>query len=197
MTQAIKPLLLDVPSELAGERIVLRPFRDEDAPALWNAVDASREHLKRWMPWVNDHNSLDFSREYVRRMQARWILREDMPMGIWRKSDGTFLGATGLHRFDWAVPAMEIGYWLCPEAEGHGYTTEAVKLIAPFAFRHLHAERVTIVCDSKNLRSAAVPLRAGFLHEATLRNERRNTNGELSDTELFAMTRADFDKLHV
>ena len=197
MTQAIKPLLLDVPSELAGERIVLRCFRDEDAPALWNAVDASREHLKRWMPWVNDHNSLDFSREYVRRMQARWILREDMPMGIWRKSDGTFLGATGLHRFDWTVPAMEIGYWLCPEAEGHGYTTEAVKLIAPFAFRHLHAERVTIVCDSKNLRSAAVPLRAGFLHEATLRNERRNTNGELSDTELFAMTRADFDKLHV
>jgi hypothetical protein len=26
-----------------------------------------------------------------------------------------------------------------------------------------------------------------------MRSERRNTNGDLSDTELFAMTRADFD----
>jgi RimJ/RimL family protein N-acetyltransferase len=91
---------------------------------------------------------------------------------------------------------MEIGYWLCPEAEGNGYVTEATKLITQFAFRHLRAERVTVVCDSKNLRSAGVPPRAGFLREATLRNERRNTNGELSDTELFAMTRADFDKQH-
>jgi RimJ/RimL family protein N-acetyltransferase len=196
MTEKLKPILLEIPSELIGERIVLRPFRDEDAAALWTAIDTSREHLKRWMPWVIEHNSLDFSREYVRRMQARWILREDMPMGIWRKADGHLLGATGLHRFNWDVPTMEIGYWLCPEAEGNGYVTEATKLITQFAFRHLRAERVTVVCDSKNLRSAGVPPRAGFLREATLRNERRNTNGELSDTELFAMTRADFDKQH-
>ena len=196
MTEKLNPVLLDIPSELIGERIVLRAYRDDDAADLWHAVDASREHLKRWMPWVNEHNSLAFSRDYVRRTQAKWIAREDLPMGVWRKVDDQFLGATGVHRIDWAIPAMEIGYWLRADAQGHGYMTESVKLITGFAFRHLLAERVTIVCDSKNLRSAGVPPRAGFAHEATMRNERRDTGGNLGDTELFAMTRADFGKLH-
>lgn len=196
MTEKLKPILLDVSSELIGDRILLRAFRDSDASALWSAVDTSRERLARWMPWVKDHNSLEFSREYVRRMQARWILREDMPMGIWRKDDGRLLGSAGLHRFDWEVPAMEIGYWTCTEAEGKGVVTEAVELIKCFAFNELRAERVTILCDGKNLRSARVPPRAGFVHEATLRADRRNAEGILSDTEVFAMTRADFSRLH-
>ena len=195
MTEKLNPILLDFPTELIGERIELRAFRDEHAPDLWNAVEASREHLKPWMPWVNGHISIDVSREYVRRMQAKWILREDMPMGIWRKSDTQFIGATGLHRFDWAIPSMEVGYWICPEAQGNGYVTEAVKLMSSFAFCHLLAERVTICCNSKNLRSAGVPPRAGFSHEATMRQERRDADGNLRDTALFAMTRAAFDKV--
>ncbi len=195
MTEKPNPVLLELPSELAGERIVLRPFRDADAPALWNAVDTSRPHLKAWMPWVNDHNSLEYSREYVRRMHAKSILREDLPMGIWRQSDARLLGAAGLHRIDWTVPAMEIGYWLRPEAEGAGYATEAAKLIARFAFDLLGAERVEIRCDALNLRSAAIPRRLGFIHEATLRSSRRNVYNELGDTFLFAMIRTDSGKL--
>ena len=196
MTEKLNPILLDIPSELIGDRVVLRALRDEHSADLWNAVEASRENLKHWMPWVNDHNSIDFSREYVRRMQAKWLLREDLAMGIWRRADNQFLGATGLHRIDWAIPAMEIGYWVRPDAEGQGFVTNAVKLLSNFAFRHLHAERLTIRCDSKNLRSAAVPPRAAFIHEATLRQERRNADGNLGDTALFAITRADFDLLH-
>ena len=195
MIEKPNPILLDIPSELIGDRVVLRALRDEHAPDLWNAVEASREHLKRWMPWVNEHNSLDFSCEYVRRMQAKWLLREDLAMGIWRSADNQFLGATGLHRIDWTIPAMEIGYWVRPDAEGQGNVTDAVKLVTAFAFRDLRAERVTIRCDTKNLRSAAVPPRAGFIHEATMRQERRSTDGKLGDTALFAMTRADFDLL--
>ena len=89
---------------------------------------------------------------------------------------------------------MEIGYWIRPDAEGHGYVTDAVTLITRFAFDHLRAGRVTIVCDRRNTRSAAVAPRAGFIHEATLRQECRGVDGNLCDTELFAMTRADFDK---
>lgn len=196
MTEKINAILLDVPTELIGERIALRAFQDGHASALWDVLETSREHLKPWMLWANDHSSLDFSREYVRRMQAKWILREDLPMGIWRAADNTLLGSTGVHRIDWSIPSMEIGYWVRPDAEGLGYVTEAVELITSFAFQHLRAERVTICCNSKNLRSAAVPPRAGFSHEATMRQDRREANGKLRDTELYAMTRADFDKLH-
>ncbi len=197
MTGKLNPLLLDFPTELRGERILLRPFRDDDAPALWEAVDSSRDHLKRWMPWVNEHNSPDFSREYIRKMQAKWTLRDDFPMGIWRLTDGRLLGATGLHRIDWNVPAMESGYWLRPEAIGQGYTTEAVCLLRDFAFNHLRAERLEIRCDAQNAPSAAVPRRLAFVHEATLRCSRRTVTNDLGDTMIFALTRADFEKLHV
>ena len=195
MTQKINPILLDLPTEIVGERVLLRPFRDDDAPALWQAVEDSREHLQPWMPWVSEHNSLEFSREYIRRMQAKWILREDLPMGIWRRDDGRLLGATGLHRFDWSVPVMETGYWLRPDAEGQGYMTEVVELLAGFAFDYLHAERLEIRCDAANARSAAVPPRAGYVMEARLRFARRNMQGQLGDTLAFALTRADFEKL--
>ena len=196
MTGKLNPVLLELPAEFTGERIVLRPFCDADAPALWDAVDSSRQQLKRWMPWVNDHDSVDYSRDYVRRMQAKWILREDFPMGIWRLADGRLLGATGLHRIDWTIPAMEIGYWLRPDAEGTGYATEAVKLLVPLAFELLQAERVEIRCDALNLRSAAIARRLGFVEEATLRCARRNVDNELGDTLLFALTRKDAGTLH-
>jgi RimJ/RimL family protein N-acetyltransferase len=112
-------------------------------------------------------------------------------MGIWRLADGRLLGATGLHRIDWAIPAMEIGYWLRPDAAGAGYATEAVQLLVRLAFGQLQAERVEIRCDALNLRSAAIPRRLGFVHEATLRCARRNADNALADTLVFALTRAD------
>ncbi len=195
MNTHFDPLMLDIPREVKGERIVLRAYEDADADALWEAIDTSRAHLSTWMPWVKDHNDLEYTRVYIRRMQAKWILREDFVMGIWSRENESLLGATGFHRIDWSVPSLEIGYWVCADAEGQGYVTEAVKLITRFAFRFFHAERVTIMCSSKNARSAAVPRRAGFMHEATLRCERRELDGTLRDTELFAMTRADFESL--
>lgn len=192
MNQVVKPLLLDFADELQGERVTIRRWRDHDASALWEAVECSREHLKAWQPWVDEHISLDFSREYIRRMQAQWALREDLPMGIWLRANGLLLGATGLHRFDWRVPSMEIGYWLRPEMQGRGYVSEATRLVLSLAFTHLKAERVEIRCDAENVRSAAVPTRLGFAHEARLRASRRNSAGELSDSCIFAMTRADY-----
>ena len=64
-------------------------------------------------------------------------------------------------------------------------------LLVRLAFDQLHAERVEIRCDARNPRSAAVPRRLGFVHEATLRRARRTVDNELADTLVFALTRAD------
>jgi RimJ/RimL family protein N-acetyltransferase len=197
MTGRINPLLLDVPAAISGERLTLRPYVEADAAALWAAVDASREHLAPWMPWIDDWKEAGFALEVIRRNTAKWILREDLTVGVFERDTGRLVGGSGLHRFDWNVPAMEIGYWLQPDATGKGYATELVKVQARLAFGTLHAERLEIRCDAVNLRSAEVPKRAGFRHEATLRSARRNRNGELGNTEVFAMTRDDYLRLKV
>ncbi len=187
------PLLLDLPDELLGPRVVARRYRDGDGAAVAEAVAESRDRLiAANMPWVKEWDEPDQGTIFVRRSQAKWAAREDLNLGLWERATGTFAGSSGLHRIDWSVPNVEIGYWIRTRFEGRGFVTEAVALIAAFAFEALQAQRVRIRCDAENARSAAVPRRLGFVHEATLRNECRRGDGMLRNTFEFGLTPDDF-----
>jgi RimJ/RimL family protein N-acetyltransferase len=71
---------------------------------------------------------------------------------------------------------------------GHGYITEAVKLLTDYTFDTFSARRVAIQCDARNERSAAVPRRLGFVHEATLRDVAVAYDNTLRSTLIFALT---------
>ena len=195
MSESMAPLLIDLPTQLLGERVLVRPYQPGDGQALWEAVEESREHILPWLPWGDTHKSPADSEAFVRRNQGRWILREDLPLSIWEKTSGKYLGGSGLHRIDWEVPSFEIGYWLRRSATGQGYMTETVWLICRLAFETLKANRVFIRCATGNLNSAAIPPRLGFQHEGTLRNSVRNASGELCDMMMFAMTPDGYERL--
>jgi RimJ/RimL family protein N-acetyltransferase len=190
-------LLLQLPTSLRGALVELRPYTDDDVSMLTACVNASRAHLLPWMPWPALFDDPSHGQRYVRNMQAAWIRREDFVFGIWEIATGRLMGSCGLHDPDWKTPKLMIGYWIHPAVQGKGYVTEAVKLLTKFGFEHLHAQRLYISCDAANTRSAAVPPRAGYTQEAYLRNERRDTQGALSDTLMFGMTRADYDEMIV
>lgn len=192
MTTNPTPILRDLPNELHGERVLIRPLRPGDGSAIFDAVEESREQIAPWLPWVAKTLAPSDSEEAVRRSMALWALREDLMVGIWDHATGRYLGGSGLHRMDWAVPSFEIGYWLRTSAWGRGYVTEAVGVLCRFAFETLGANRVEIFCDAKNTRSSAVPKRLGFRQEALLRNECRDGAGELRDTLVFALTPDDY-----
>ncbi len=163
-----------MPDEWLGPRVLLRPVRPGDGAALFEAVDESRAEIGPWLPWVEKTLAPSDSEEAVRRAAARWRLREDLMVGIWDRDTGRYLGGSGLHRIDWAVPSFEIGYWLRVSAWGRGYAAEAVQTLCAFAFGTLGASRVEIRCDPENTRSRAVPARVGFVLEARLRNDTRD-----------------------
>jgi RimJ/RimL family protein N-acetyltransferase len=190
---APNPLLLDLPDELAGPRVRARPYRDGDGPIVAEAVAASRERLAAaGMPWVKEWDDPNQPTIFVRRAQAQWASREGFLLGLWDRATGAYLGSSGVHRIDWSVPNVEIGYWIRNGYEGMGLVTEAVAMIAAFAFDTLQAQRVRIRCDARNARSAAVPRRLGFVHEATFRNDTRDTDGGLRDTYEFGLTPEEF-----
>lgn len=180
--------------ELVGRRILLRPFRTEDAPALFAAIDESREHLRPFILWDHYHQTVDDTADYIREARARWMLREELPVGIFERATGRLLGGTGLMfpRDAWSVRACEIGYWLRASAAGQGYMTEAVRLLTEWAFTQWGANRVEIGCDARNVRSAAVPQRLGFILEGWLRNAHPGEDGMPRDSLIFALTRHDF-----
>jgi len=190
------PLLLELPHELAGRRLIARPYRDGDGSTIATAVAESRSRLiAAGMPWVKEWDDPDCGTLFVRRCQAKWAARDELIFGLWDLTTSTYIGGSGLHRIVWAVPSFEVGYWVRDAFEGKGLISEATALIATFAFDELGAQRVRIRCDARNARSAAIPRRLGFVHEATLRNECRSLNGELRDTFEFGMTPDDFHTL--
>jgi len=181
-----QPILLTIPREFRGPRIVARRFDDDDAPAVHRAVHESMDRLKPWLPWYNAHETVDDTRAFIRRSQARYLLREEFTLGMFTH-DGAFVGGVGLHPRDWRIPAFEIGYWVRTSAEGRGYVGEAVRLITTFTFETLNAQRVMIRCDAANTRSRAVAERAGYLLEGRSRRADLNTSGQPCDTLWFAM----------
>ncbi len=144
MTGDERRAALQLPEELVGERIVLRPYRLADAPAVFEAVDQSRARLRLWMEWVDGHAALADSEDYCRRVSANWENRSDFSLGIWHRETGRFLGGTGFHNTDWSVPSFEIGYWIRDGEVGKGYVEEAVRLQVRFAFDVLGAERLML-----------------------------------------------------
>jgi RimJ/RimL family protein N-acetyltransferase len=183
--------LIPLPDELRGASVLLRPYRDDDAEALFESIHASREHLRPWVSWVDRRQTIDDTREVVRRMMAQWLLREELALGIWEAASGRHLGECGLHHIDWRLRRFAIGYWLRASAEGRGAMTEAARLLIDFAFDGLRANRVELTCDALNTRSAAVAERLGFVREARLRNEELARDGTLRDTLVYALIPTD------
>jgi len=189
MEQYRHKTLIPLFEELRGPRVVVRPYRLEDADELFAAVEESRQHLWPWLPWVIQHQTVEDTRDFILRTQANWLLREDdLTVGIFEASSGRYLGGSGLHIRGWDVPAFEIGYWIRASAEGRGHVAETVKLLTDFAFTSLGAQRVMIRCDARNTRSASVAERLGFVREALLRNDTRDANGELRSTLVYSLT---------
>src|SRR5258706_11385396 len=107
-----KPILLDFPDTFETERLIIRAPRAGDGKAVNDAVRESYEHLKPWMPWAQTIPAVEETEDFLRRSAAHWIVREDLGLLLFRKSDGLYVGGSGLHRIDWSVPAFETGYWV-------------------------------------------------------------------------------------
>ena len=187
------PTTIEVPERLLGRRVLLRPFEITDAEAVREAVEESREMLRPWMPWWNTHGTIEDSIDFCVRSKARWLLRENMNVGIWERETGRYLGGSGFNEPDWKVRRFEIGYWVRASAVGNGYVTEAVKVLTRAAFEHLGANRVEIRCDARNARSRRVAERCGYMLEGTLRRNALTTDGEMRDTLVFAMLRGEYE----
>ncbi len=177
--------------ELRSERLIVRPYRESDAQALFEAVAESRDHIRPWLPFADAHQTVAESRDWIIHQEAAWLTRADLNLSIWQRATNRYLGGTGLHPKNWEHRYFEIGYWLRLAAPGHGYMTETVQLLTNYAFTSLSANRVEIRCDERNLRSAAIPLRLGYIQEARMRNHMAAPDGTLRNTLVFALIPSD------
>src|SRR5262245_52633377 len=126
MPRVEKPILLDFPDSFETERLIIRAPRIGDGQILNEAIVESLPNLRTWLFWAQRLQTPQETEEIIRHAVARWISREDLWMLLFRKSDGLFVGRSGLHNIDWNTMRFEIGYWIRTSLEGQGYISEAV-----------------------------------------------------------------------
>jgi ribosomal-protein-serine acetyltransferase len=145
----------------------VRVLRPDDAGSLFALVDGNREHLRRWLAWVDAQVSVADSLAFIAQADEQLQRNDGFHVGI---LDGTALaGVIGHVHVDWVNRCTEIGYWLGASFQGKGLATGACRVLVGHAFEQLELNRVEIRCASGNTRSRAIPERLGFTEEGLLR----------------------------
>jgi RimJ/RimL family protein N-acetyltransferase len=188
MTMLTPPAELALPDELRGPRVRLRPYRAEDADAVFAAIDESREHLRPWVGWVDRYSTPEAVRTYCLRCAADWQARTDLAVGIFDAARGDFLGGAGLHRPNWERRTFEISCWLRATAAHRGYGTEALGLLADLAFSGLAAAQIKLVCDVRNGPTKRLADKCGYVFRGRVRNGYAAPDGTFVDSLVYSLT---------
>jgi RimJ/RimL family protein N-acetyltransferase len=146
-------------AQLGSGEVTLRRWRESEAAALHQLVQESLDHLRPWMAWVSDGFAPAAATEFVTKTQEDWASGAAYNYAIF--VSGALAGSASLMARI-GPGGLEIGYWLHPSHVGRGAATRAASLLVDEAFR-VGANRVEIVTDVANFRSAAIPRRLGFV----------------------------------
>jgi RimJ/RimL family protein N-acetyltransferase len=172
--------------ELSGPRTLLRPWRAEDAPAVHTALqpDRMRRYLTVPSPYSPAH-----AKQFVGSdsHQSRAV-GSGLEVAIEDLQSGELLGSAAIRLPLGVLDSADVGYWIAPQAQGHGYAAEAVRVLADWALA-AGVSRVEVRCEPTNLASARTAMNAGHRFES-YRNAEMVIGGRKQDMAVFVRTDA-------
>jgi RimJ/RimL family protein N-acetyltransferase len=175
---------------LRTERLLLRPFTDEDLGALHDMQ--SRVEVVRYLYW--GPRSRDQVGEMLERIKKLTSLDEEghaVRLAVVLPESGAVVGDVSLRRVNEEHDQGEIGFVIHPDHQGHGYATEACVLLLEMGFRRLGLHRIIGRADARNVGSVRVMERLGMRREAHfLENEL--IKGEWGDEVVYAILAAEW-----
>ena len=142
--------------DLTTERLTLRRFTGDDAPALHAYL--SLAEVVRYEPY-GPQDAVACERLANERSTDHRFLAACLP-------DGTLVGHVYLAPdgpSEWRT--WEVGYVFNPAFGGRGYATEAVRRVVGHLFADRRAHRVVVHCDPRNERSWRLAERIGMRRE--------------------------------
>jgi RimJ/RimL family protein N-acetyltransferase len=187
------PILPDpLTVELTTERLLLRPYRLGDGAAYVQMYHENAEHLREFMPEELREMATEHEAEgQIRRMTRQWRAGKLFVFGVWEREAEVYVGEAYLANADWAVPCVELGYFVVAGQTGRGYAVEAGRAAVQFAFERLGVGRVELYCASDNLASARVAERIGFTLDGRQRLRHRKRDGTLVDRLWYGLLRSE------
>ncbi|TFD84989.1 N-acetyltransferase [Cryobacterium lactosi] len=171
---------LDLPT-LHGRRLILREWRDSDAPIV---QEASGDSL---IPILTTVPSTDGEAEalaFIARQRDRLATRAGYVFAIADASD-VAVGHIGLFFSSGAGARASVGYWIAPSQRRQGYAAEALGILTAWALNLAELDRVELYVEPWNSGSWRTAERAGYEREGLLRAWER-IDGKPCDMFMYA-----------
>ncbi len=173
---------------LSTDRLRLRPVSDDDHDELF-ALHSDPLVMRywdspRWRTLDQAHAFVEASEQIAREGTGVRVAAE-------RTRDGAFLGWCSLRRWNPQYASAALGYCFARDAWGQGYATEAAGELLRWAFDQLDLRRVQAEVDTRNVASARVLERLGFVREGTLRED-CVVDGDVSDSFVYGLLRREW-----
>ena len=170
---------------LNGRRVRLRPWRADDAGAVYEACQDPE--IQKWtqvpVPYRIQH-----AEHFVGELAPRTWGEGGGLFAVEPVDGGSLVGSMGL------LPPTDgfaqAGYWTAPGHRGRGLTGEALRVLAAWAFHEVRLHRVELLVDPATTGSRRVAESAGFVPEGTIR-QRFLFRGRPSDLVLHARLSGD------
>ena len=174
---------------LIGSRVMLREYQSEDFASIrsWvNDAQVTRYLSTRfWAP----QTTVDTQEFLSRMMQSS---HNAFNYVIADAQDGRYIGQLDMFRVDWRLRQGEIGMVIAgAEDRGRGYGTEALELLAEFAFNSLGLERIELEVHMENAAALRCYQKAGFTLEGVKRHAYYN-DGRFADLGMMSILREDW-----
>jgi RimJ/RimL family protein N-acetyltransferase len=171
---------------LAEDGTVLRPWTLDDMSFV---VQSCQDPvISQYSPGIPFPYTEADALEWLQSHEPARLSGRHLDLAVVRAGSGAQLGAIGLGNVDSMMLTASIGYWLAPEARGHGYITSATRASARWAFDQLGLARIELTTDPENVASQRVAERCGFRYEGRLRSHMRiRHSGERRDSLLYSL----------
>ncbi len=173
---------------LYSQRLILRPFRMQDAGAV-QVLAGDRDIAA---------NTLNIPHPYPEGQAEQWIAThegrferlEGVTFAIVPRDSETLVGAIGLEVSKQHNRA-ELGYWIGKFYWNRGFATEAAQAVLEYAFNELGLARVYASHFKRNPASGRVMQKAGMRREGRLRRHIRKW-GRYMDLEIYGILREEY-----
>ena len=153
---------------LAGDVVLLRPWREADVPGM---VLAFSDPVMQRFSWRTTAYTETDARDYFAEQEEARLRGDELNFALVEPHDqDVVLGALSMYEVRLDHGRAAVGYWLAPEARGRGAATQAVRLLARWAFAELGLARLELTCGPDNEASQQVAERCGFSREGLLRS---------------------------
>ena len=168
---------------LTGERLVLRPYRLEDAPAMYQNWCSDPE-VCRFLTW-HPHQDVAETEALLSLWVPAYCQDACYRWGI--TLDGELIGNISVVRWNERNVVAELGYCLGRQWWGQGYMTEAFRLVIDFLFQQVGFRRIAMRHARENIGSGRVMQKAGLKYEGCMLQAERLLDGSFADICLYGL----------